>query len=109
MPVKKAQLSNKVSHLSPFNESNYYGMGVGVRENGWITHAGNIPGYNSCFAYYPATEQWSQKRDLSLLSNSEWGKGLSFAVVANKSSEDISNYADIILDEVNRIVKSRFL
>lgn len=123
---KKAQLRNKVSHLPSFNESNYYGMGVGVRENGWITHAGNIPGYNSCFAYYPAVPEWSQKRDLSLSSNrelptydnnhksqypvtSEWDRGLSFAVVANKSSEDISNYADIILDEINRIVKSRFL
>jgi len=106
---KKSQLGNKVSHLPHFNEMNYYGMGVGVKENGWITHAGNIPGYNSCFAYYPAVEQWFQKRDLSLLNNSSWSQGLSFAVMANKSSEDISNYADLILNEVNKIVKLRFL
>jgi len=105
--IKKLHILNKVSHLEPFTKTNYYGMGVGVKENGWITHAGNIPGYNSCFAYYPGAASWKQNKDLSSMSDPMWNNGLSFAVMVNKSSEEISNYADIILDEIDKIIKSR--
>lgn len=79
-----AQISNKLATMPPFNAQNYYAMGVGYK-NGYITHDGDIAGFNSGFAYHAQT-------------------GINIVVTTNRSSEKVANYANNLLHAITSVL-----